>query len=98
MKPLLQHLAFFWALCAVAAWVVGAYQAWMLFQQWRSEARRKYGLSSGDAFLALFVLPRDFVDVSQRRKVNIGMRVFLTFLALEIITWIVLYGMTALEG
>jgi hypothetical protein len=96
MKTLLAHLLYFWPLCAIAAWVVGAYQAWMLLQQLRSELRRKYGLSSRDAFLGLFALPRDFVDVSQRRKVNIAMRVFLTFLALEVITFTVRYSMTRL--
>jgi hypothetical protein len=71
--------------------VVGAHQVLMFFQQWRSEAHRKYGLSSRDAFFALFFLPRNiFDDVPLRRKVNIAMRVFFTFLALQIIT-LVLY-------
>jgi hypothetical protein len=65
----------------------------MTFQQWRSEARRKYGLSSRDAFFSLFFLG-DIVDVSRRRKANIAMLVFCTFLALQIITFTVLYSLT----
>jgi predicted Kef-type K+ transport protein len=95
MKPLLAHLLYFWPLCAVAAWVVGAYQVGMMLQQWHSEARRKYGLSSRDAF-ALFFLSDIFADVSRRRKMNIAMRVFLTFSALQVITYTVLYSITRL--
>ncbi|MBO0754819.1 MAG: hypothetical protein J2P54_03090 [Bradyrhizobiaceae bacterium] len=68
----------------------------MMFQQWRSEARRKYGLSSRDAFSAVFFLGDIFVDVSRRRKARIAMRVFLIFWALQVITFTVLYSMTRL--
>jgi hypothetical protein len=75
-------------MCCMAAWGVGAYQAWMMAQQWFSDARRRYGLSPREAFSALLREDDIFVDVSRRRKANIATGVFFTFWTLGVITWI----------
>jgi hypothetical protein len=99
MKPLLEFLAKFWLWCGFVTWAFGFYQQCMMGKHWRSDLRRRGGLFSIDAFIDPFFSSNVSDEVrARRRKVNISMLVFFTFLALEFITIIALGSITAPES